>query len=176
MLRRPRKNLPKHTGNDLHLGDTVAIPQHNTNLRRRSTLLGELADLVDDLVGGDLEPGRGGTRVRDRRAGDTLSVTVHATHVCGFVESFVVCLGARVGLLSMGGLRSLVVVWGLAEMEVCGEVCALFSSGGRGSRICASREGGNCGWGLGHEFFCLFYAIFREFLQHSHTAQSYVSQ
>lgn len=34
----------------------MGITEDNTNLRRGGTLLGELADLLDDLVGGGLEP------------------------------------------------------------------------------------------------------------------------
>lgn len=39
-------------------------------------LLGELADLVSDLVGGGLEPCWGGSGVRNGRGGDTLSLGV----------------------------------------------------------------------------------------------------
>ena len=68
------------TSHDLDLRNTVAIPQDNTNLRRGGTLLGELADLLLDLVGGGLEPRWGGARVGDGRGADALAVAVHATH------------------------------------------------------------------------------------------------
>lgn len=58
----------------------MAVTEDNTNLRRRSTLPGELADLVNDLLGGGLEPGRGGTRVGDGRARNALSLAVKTTH------------------------------------------------------------------------------------------------
>ncbi len=45
------------TGNSLDLSNTVCISQLDTDLRRRSTLLGELADLVDDGVRGGFQLG-----------------------------------------------------------------------------------------------------------------------
>lgn len=44
------------TGDNLGLGDTVSVSQHNTNLRRSQTLSGVLDDLLDNLVSGQLEP------------------------------------------------------------------------------------------------------------------------
>lgn len=58
----------------------MRVTEDNTNLRRSSTLLSELADLVDDLVGGGLEPGRGGARVGDGGGGNALSLAVKTTH------------------------------------------------------------------------------------------------
>jgi len=46
------------TSNHLHLGDAVRISEDDTDLRWSSTLLRELADLVDDLLGGGLQPRR----------------------------------------------------------------------------------------------------------------------
>jgi len=46
------------TSNHLNLGDTVRISEDDTDLRWSSTLLCELADLVDDLLGGGLQPRR----------------------------------------------------------------------------------------------------------------------
>lgn len=43
-----------HTGDDLDLGDTVAVTKDNTDLGRSGTLLGQLADLLDDLLGAGL--------------------------------------------------------------------------------------------------------------------------
>lgn len=44
------------TSNNLDLGNSVGITEDNTNLRRGGTLLGELADLLHDLLGTSLEP------------------------------------------------------------------------------------------------------------------------
>lgn len=57
----------QHTGDDLDLGDSVGITQDDTNLGRGGALLGQLADLVDDLVGGGLEPRGGAAAVGDSR-------------------------------------------------------------------------------------------------------------
>lgn len=52
---------------DLDLGDTVRVTKDLTDLRRSGTLPGELADLLDDLLGSGLEPRRGVAAVRDGR-------------------------------------------------------------------------------------------------------------
>ena len=64
----------------------MAIPQHDTDLRRGRALLRQFADLIHDGVGGGLEPGRGGTGVGDGRGGDALAVAVHATHLGGVLR------------------------------------------------------------------------------------------
>lgn len=46
----------EHTSHNLDLGNAVAVTQDNTDLGRGGALLGQLADLVDDLLGGGLEP------------------------------------------------------------------------------------------------------------------------
>ena len=61
----------------------MAISQDDTDLRRGSTLTGELADVVDDGVGRALEPCRHAARVGDGGGGDTLALAVEATHVGG---------------------------------------------------------------------------------------------
>lgn len=53
----------QHTSDNLDLGNTVGVTENDTDLRRGSTLTGELADLVNDLVGGGLQPGGGLARV-----------------------------------------------------------------------------------------------------------------
>ena len=53
----------QHTGDDLDLSNTVGVTEDHTNLGRSGTLLCELADLVNDLIGGGLEPRRGGAAV-----------------------------------------------------------------------------------------------------------------
>ena len=60
-------------GHGLDLGDTVGIPEGDTDLGRGETLLGELGDVVDHLGSADLEPRGGGPAVRLGRPGDTLS-------------------------------------------------------------------------------------------------------
>lgn len=44
------------TGDDTGLGDTVSISQQHTDLRWSQTLSGVLDDLLNDSVGGQLEP------------------------------------------------------------------------------------------------------------------------
>lgn len=44
---------------DLDLRDTVGVAEGDTDLRGCGAFLGHLADLVDDLIGGGLEPGWG---------------------------------------------------------------------------------------------------------------------
>lgn len=63
----PGRRGTKHTGDDLDLGDSVGVTQDDTDLGRGGTLLGQLADLVDDLVGGGLEPRGGAAAVGDSR-------------------------------------------------------------------------------------------------------------
>ena len=55
----------QRTSDDTDLGNAVGVAQDDTDLRGSSTLLGELADLLDDLLGGGLEPRRGSARVGD---------------------------------------------------------------------------------------------------------------
>lgn len=69
----------------------MAIPKDNTNLTGSCALLGQLADLVNDLIGGGLQPCGRSARVGDRGRGNTLSVAVKTAHLeswCrgGFVE------------------------------------------------------------------------------------------
>ena len=44
------------TGQEADLGDTVRVTEGNTDLRGRQTLAGELADVLDDILRGRLEP------------------------------------------------------------------------------------------------------------------------
>ena len=73
----------QHTGDDLDLGNTVGVTEDHTDLGRSGTLLCELADLVNDLVGGGLEPRRGAARVGERGGADALSLGMKTTHVDG---------------------------------------------------------------------------------------------
>ena len=67
-------------GDEPDLGDTVAVPKDNTDLRGGQTLLGQLEDLFLDLSGAQLQPSWNGTAVREGTLGDTLAWCVHATH------------------------------------------------------------------------------------------------
>jgi hypothetical protein len=64
-----------------HLGDTLGVTQDDTDLRRGHALLGELQDVILDGGLVDLAPGRRGAAVRQRRARNTLALSVHATHL-----------------------------------------------------------------------------------------------
>jgi len=48
--------LQKHTSNNLDLGNSVRVTELNTDLRRSRTLTGELADLLNNQLGGGFEP------------------------------------------------------------------------------------------------------------------------
>ena len=61
-------------GHALDLGDTVGVTEDHTDLRRSKTLLGQVADLLLDGIGGGGQPGRRGPLVGEGRGGDTLSV------------------------------------------------------------------------------------------------------
>ncbi len=71
------------TSHNLHLGNTMAVSQDDTDLGRSRTLSGKFADVVNHGFGGALEPGRHRSRVRDGRGADTLSFAVKTTHGCG---------------------------------------------------------------------------------------------
>ena len=73
------------TGDNLDLGNAVGVTEDDTDLRGSGTLLGQLADLVDDLIGGGLQPSGSGARVGDRGGRNTLSVAVKSTHLVGLV-------------------------------------------------------------------------------------------
>lgn len=70
----------KHTSDNLDLSNTVGVTEDDTNLGGGSTLLSELADLVDDLLGGGLEPRGGVARVGDRGGRDALALGVKTAH------------------------------------------------------------------------------------------------
>lgn len=62
----------------------MGVTQDNTNLRGSGTLLGELADLVDDLLGGGLQPRGSGARVGDGGGRNALALAVKSTHLVWF--------------------------------------------------------------------------------------------
>lgn len=75
------KAHPKfHTSNNLDLGNTVGVTEDNTDLGRSGTLLGQLADVVNNLVGGGLEPRGSGAGVGDGGGGNALALAVKTTH------------------------------------------------------------------------------------------------
>jgi hypothetical protein len=88
----------------------VGVTENDTNLRGSGALLRELADLVNDLLGGGLEPCRGSARVGDGRGRYALSVGVESSH------------GG--GLLNDVQSRSRVVVQ-VFELPECAETLAL---------------------------------------------------
>lgn len=55
------------TSDESHLGDTVRVTEGNTDLGGGQTLTGELGDVLIDILGGGLEPGRGSAAVREGR-------------------------------------------------------------------------------------------------------------
>ena len=63
-----------------YLGNTVTVPQDDTNLRWSQTLLGQLEDLVLDLIRSELEPLGNSSPVWQSGLGDTLAWRVHTTH------------------------------------------------------------------------------------------------
>ena len=72
-----------HTSNNLDLGNAVAITEDNTDLRWSGTLLGHLADVVDNLIRSGLQPGGSGARVGDGRGRNALALAVKTTHIDG---------------------------------------------------------------------------------------------
>ena len=68
------------TGDESHLGDTVAVPENDSDLGRGQSLLGQLEDLLLDVVGGELQPVGDGATVGERRLRDALAGRVHTTH------------------------------------------------------------------------------------------------
>lgn len=73
------------TSDNLDLGNAVGVTEDDTDLRGGSTLTGELANLVDDLLGGGLQPGGSGARVREGGGRHALALAVKSTHVVGVV-------------------------------------------------------------------------------------------
>ena len=73
----------RHTSHNLDLGDTVGVTEDDTNLRGGSTLPGELADLLNDLVGGGLEPCGRCARVGESGGRNALSLAVKSAHLVG---------------------------------------------------------------------------------------------
>lgn len=64
------------SGDEPDLGDSVRVPEDDSDLGRTETSSGELEDLVRDLLGGGLGPRRLGSSVRESRRGCQKSVLV----------------------------------------------------------------------------------------------------
>jgi len=64
----------------------VGIPEDDTDLGGGEPLLGQLEDLVLDLVAGHLHPLRDGAPVGQGGLGDALAWCVHAAHFCSCLE------------------------------------------------------------------------------------------
>ena len=58
----------------LNLGNTEVVSQNDTNLGRRCTLLGQLDDLLNQVVSGDLNPAGRSASERKTSASNTLAV------------------------------------------------------------------------------------------------------
>ena len=64
----------------LHLWDTVAIPEQNTDLRRRASFLSQFYDLYDKIVDRNLHPTWRPSPEWEASPCDALAVRVHSTH------------------------------------------------------------------------------------------------
>ena len=64
----------------------MRVTEDLANLRGSGTLLRELADLLNNLLGGGLQPSRGVARVGDGGGRYSLSVAVKTTHFVGWYE------------------------------------------------------------------------------------------
>ena len=74
------------TSDKTNLGNTVTVSKDDANLGRGQTLLGQLEDLLLDVVGGQLQPGGDCAAERQSRLGNTLARCVHTTHDGGLVN------------------------------------------------------------------------------------------
>ena len=63
-----------------YLGNTVTVPEDDTDLGGGQTLLGQFVDLILDLVRGQLQPLGHRPPVGEGGLGDTLAWRVHTTH------------------------------------------------------------------------------------------------
>lgn len=66
----------------LDLGNTMGITEDDTNLSRRKTLLGILADQVNDFLRAGLQPGGSRATIGEGTAGDTLTTRILFVHTC----------------------------------------------------------------------------------------------
>ena len=64
----------------LDLGDAMAISESDANLRRGETLLRELDNLINEVVGRNSDPAWCSFSVWEASACDTLALRIHSTH------------------------------------------------------------------------------------------------
>jgi hypothetical protein len=64
----------------LNLGDAVRVSKSDADLGGGGALLGQLHNLVNQIVGADLDPGWGSLSVGEASASDTLASGVHSSH------------------------------------------------------------------------------------------------
>ena len=69
------------TSDALELGDTHGISESDADLRWGETLLGKLADVLNDILRLDLQPRWRSALVRESRAGNTFTLSVNTSHV-----------------------------------------------------------------------------------------------
>lgn len=72
----------KLTSDNLDLGNAIGVTKEDTDLRRGDTLAGQLANLLNNLLGGGLQPRRRVARVGDGGGRDALSLAVKSGHFC----------------------------------------------------------------------------------------------
>ena len=82
----------------LDLADAVGVTEDHTDLCGGDTLASKLADVLRDLLGRSLEPRGGSALVGKRRARDTLTRIVHATHFSVFLVVY--CVRSEIYYLS----------------------------------------------------------------------------
>jgi len=104
----------------------VRVTENDTNLRRGRAALGQLHDLLGNLVGSGLEPCRRLARVGHRRGADTLTLGVHATHFSDLMKDW---RGERVivrqesgDVGAMGADGVVVWRWWSTAMNNCGNL------------------------------------------------------
>lgn len=68
------------SSNAFDLSNAVRITKNNTNLRWCQPFLCKLANVILNILGGDLEPSRRCSLVRKSRRRNALTSTVHTTH------------------------------------------------------------------------------------------------
>ena len=77
---RPEDALDLVAGDRLNLADAVAVTEERADLRWPDALLSVVADQLDAVLGGELQPVRSGAAVRSGGRGDALARRVETTH------------------------------------------------------------------------------------------------
>jgi len=62
------------TSDSLNLGDAVVVTEGHTDLGRGGALSGQLNNMIDQFVGGDLHPARRSAPERETSASNTLAI------------------------------------------------------------------------------------------------------